>query len=349
MITSTGRSPSFTAVLWVMVITQGCAGDEALGPLGPGSADGAGGESGSASDPGTGTSASGIETGVGVTEDDGSDDGGATTEDSACGDKACGADAPEGWLGPIVVARVPFGAAHPTCEALEPGPILVDGFVDPGPAMCTCRCEAGAPSEGCMAWLELSTANDCSGEPDAMLAIGEPCVDYEIDASVHVATGNVGSSGTCERVESDDIPPFAWASTIVTCRLPDDAQTCDGGSCRPLSPPGFDAQWCVFREGDLPCPAGGYAEATTYWTDVNDTRGCTTCQCGFEGESCAEASLTVYAGAGCGGSPIATIGDNACGLAQGGSIAVHLNRALNRPVSGCSIASKDGVTSSHAS
>lgn len=65
----------------------------------------------------------------------------------------CSAEPEDGWFGPVVYARVAPGEAGPECPpaAPEPGPTLVNGFVDPGPAICECSCEA-PPAQSCSAY-----------------------------------------------------------------------------------------------------------------------------------------------------------------------------------------------------
>ncbi len=65
----------------------------------------------------------------------------------------CTAEPESGWFGPVVYARVAPGQAAPECPPAVPeaGPTLVDGFVDPGPAICECSCEAPA-AQNCSAY-----------------------------------------------------------------------------------------------------------------------------------------------------------------------------------------------------
>lgn len=85
-----------------------------------------------------------------------------TTGDPVC--VTCGSEPPEGWFGPVTYARVSRGQQVPECppELPDQGPILVDGFVDPGPAICECSCEA-PPAANCYAYM-IGASNYGYGE-----------------------------------------------------------------------------------------------------------------------------------------------------------------------------------------
>lgn len=294
----------------------------------------------------TSAASTGSSESIGATDEssaDGAGDGGSSpatssseTASGPCNGGSCGAPPPPGWLGPIVHARVLAGETPPQCsgDGLVAGPTLVDGFVDPGPASCTCSCELGVPSDGCFALVELGSAPDCGEEPKfAPIAVGEPCVELPIDGMVQIAIEHAGGVGSCERTESDDIPAFAWEATIVSCKLEAPPPDCDGGSCLPPIPSGFGPEWCIYRDDDVPCPDGAYAQRRSYWADVMDTRACTSCVCGLEAEDCSQAALQVYAESECSGAPAAILGDQTCTAAQGASVSVASPTSTTCPVS----------------
>jgi hypothetical protein len=310
------------------------------------------------------------ETGSSEGPDDSSGDDVSTLDDSSSseedtgdpqcgGENTCGALPPIGWFGPVVYARVQPGDAPPECppEVANPGPTVVDGFVDPGPAFCDCTCEISAP-QTCNGNMFTSAEDDCSQDCDYYYygmygyygggcyyggygygtSITDGCQNVELEGFVRFSSyesyGYYGGGGSsCEKEETDTIPPFAWAATIATCRIPETALTCDTGVCVPPAPDGFEAKWCMYQQGDLECPSGPYPNKTVFWSDVEDTRGCSNCQCGVASSSCEDAELMVFGGPDCAGEPIAYIAsDNTCTAAVGQSVAGTYNSQDPCPV-----------------
>jgi hypothetical protein len=336
------------------------------------------------------------------------DDGPPTTESTddtadtgtqACGGEGtCGAAAPLGWFGPLVYARVEGGAIPPSCpaEVGDPGPTVVDGFIDPGPAVCECQCQPTMPLN-CNAYLiqgdgyesesdsygytsygfivsgsddgdddgygvttgyggtgddfggtgtggyyggtatggyyggttdggyygESGYGGVCGGESDN---VGETCVNLSIEGPVRF---NVSSdyyygyygygANMCEKTESEVFPMHSWAASIATCRIPEVAPACDDGVCLPEIPEGFENKWCIYQQGDLECP-DSFPAKSTFWSDVEDTRSCSTCDCGAIA-SCDDADLMIYEAADCAGEPIAVLNDDSdCTEVSGASM-----------------------------
>lgn len=336
------------------------------------------------------------------TFDTGSTDDGPPATESSTGDTmdtgnlecggagTCGVAAPTGWFGPLVYARVENGATAPSCpaEVGNPGPTVVDGFVDPGAAVCECQCSPSMPLN-CNAYLidgngggyddtgyafigsdvddgdddegyvtsgygyttgyggtggyatsggyyygttrgysetgyyyEESGGNYCGGNWEN---VGETCMNVSIDGPVRFNVSEdyyyyyYGGSNMCEKTENEVIPPFAWAASITTCRIPETAPACDDGVCLPEIPAGFENKWCIYQQGDLECPSA-FPEKTVFWSDVEDTRQCSTCQCGALA-SCEEAELLVYEAEDCAGEPIAVLTDSSeCTELSGASV-----------------------------
>ena len=283
-----------------------------------------------------------------------SESGSTDTGDPQCGgENTCAPLPPIGWFGPVVYARVQPGDAPPGCpeEVNNPGPTVVDGFVDPGPAICECSCEISAP-QTCNANMTTSDESDCSQDCYYYgyyggcygygygygTSITDGCTNVALEGFVRFTSyesyGYYGGGGsTCEETEVDTIPPFEWAATIATCRIPETALTCDTGVCIPPAPDGFESKWCMYQQGDLECPSGPYPNKTVFWSDVEDTRGCSNCQCGTASSSCEDAELMVFGGPDCAGEPIAYIAsDNTCVAAVGQSVAGTYNSQDPCPV-----------------
>lgn len=372
-----------------------------------------------ADDTGGTTSATDDDTGMPPTssaDDDTTTAGESSSEDSAdTGDpscQSCGSAPPVGWFGPVVYARVLPGQDVPTCpaEVSDVGPILADGFVDPGPAVCGCECQLTAPascysyivggggayndegyygsggfiidpdtdgygSGGYMSggYMSGGYATGYVGSEsyggDSGYGMSDPggsdgyyedsgngggCYggyDYVVDGCLNTPIDGLlrfrsyedyyGGGGMCEKTEEPDIPMFAWAATIATCRIPDTAMLCgDDGICIPPAPEGFEAQWCMYQQGDLECPAGPYPNKIVFWSGYDDTRDCSNCTCGTTGSSCEDAQLLVFEEPDCAGVPIVTLPANAleCTEVVGASFAADMGAEAACPVTSDSVA-----------
>jgi hypothetical protein len=261
----------------------------------------------------------------------------ATTDtgDPQCGGaNTCGAVPPIGWFGPTVYARVQPGDLPPPCppEVSSPGPTVLDGFADPGPATCTCECELSG-DQACVSCMETSASQGActpnyygSSCPYNSTTVTDDCIDIDVLGWVGFVSAEAYFYGMpapmCEETEEVNIPPFAWEATIATCRIPDTALACDTGVCIPPAPEGFESTWCIYQQGDIDCPAGDYPNKTLFWSDIEDTRGCSNCQCGSAAESCNERDLLIFDGDDCAGDPILVVEPTGiCVQGTGGSIA----------------------------
>jgi len=328
--------------------------------------DGGGTATGNGDDISTGTSVTATETQESSSGDpdtsddvstfDSSSDESTDTGDPQCGgENTCGALPPIGWFGPVVYARTDPGEPPPACpvEVDNPGPTVVDGFVDPGPAACGCECEISAP-QTCNGTMVTSDQPDCSQECEyygyygycygygGYTQVTGGCVNVEVEGFARFNSYENyyygGGGSMCEETETENIPPFAWAATITTCRIPETALACDAGVCIPPAPDGFESKWCMYQQGDLECPSGQYPNKTVFWSDVEDTRACSNCQCGTAASSCEDAQLMIFGGPDCAGEPIALIdSDNQCTAAIGQSIAGTFDTQDPCPVTQASV------------
>ncbi len=255
------------------------------------------------------------------------------TGDPGCSGGTCGTPADEGWFGPAIYARVAVDGELPSCtpEYPEPGPTLLEGFTDPGPAICDCTCEIMA-APNCNGGLRLATDNACNSW-NYNLQVSAACqniVQPNINSMRFYSYGY--GVGTCDKEEIEEIAPIPWDATIRTCRLPDNALECgEGGVCLPAQPEGFESNWCMYKQGDAECPAGPYSNKMTFFSGAEDTRECTNCTCGTAGTNCAENAVDVFASPDCEGLPVATIAANACG-AGGLSVAGTVGAEMACPV-----------------
>lgn len=269
-------------------------------------------------------------------DDSGSSDGGSSSDsgDPVCGEGSCNAVAPVGWFGPVTYARVEPGGNMPACpgDILQPGPTVLDGFEDPGPATCTCECELSAPLT-CNSCAETSATQNCQGGgyyyggcPYNATVVTENCTNIDILGFLSFTSTDQGYYGMpqpmCEEESEELIPPFQFDATIVTCKVPDTALVCADGICVPPAPEGFEAKWCIYQTGDLECTDPSFPNKSIFYSNVEDTRGCTSCQCGSAASSCEEQQLMVFDGEDCAGEPIAVLdATGACVAGTGGSVA----------------------------
>jgi hypothetical protein len=108
-------------------------------------------------------------------------------------------------------------------------------------------------------------------------------------------------SGSCE---PDPLPPpvvptpsFTNLQTLCTPTIfPADCGS--GQVCFQNPPNGAIPRYCVASETDDPCPIDYPHERDTIFTGVNDTRGCTDCDCDLAGLTC-NVSLTHHPDPGC--------------------------------------------------
>lgn len=338
--------PLFTGSL---ALLYGCGGGGASSDGGTTTSTNATSEGGSSSGDITGpdTSAAASDTTAGDSDGSGGSTGPTDTTGGVNTCVSCSAPAPEGWFGPTVHARLDPGDILPECpdEVGDPGPSLVDGFVDPGPAVCECSCEV-MQGQNCSMSLVHSAESDCGQQCfegyympycyynySGFVAVTDACTNVEIEGFAHFQINPGGGGGSCQKQDDELIPPFSWTSAIRTCRLPADAMSCDDGVCLPEVPAGFEAKWCIYKEGDVECPAGSFTHKSVFYTGVDDTRGCSNCSCGAAAGDCSEATLMVFDEPDCAGEPSATItGAEACVPATGASVAADLGSEGGCPV-----------------
>lgn len=242
------------------------------------------------------------------------------TGDPQCGGGTCVAPVEDGWFGPTVFARLPLDGELPSCtpEFPDAGPTLLEGYQDPGPATCDCSCELQMAPNCNGQMVSYSTAN--CGTWLESIQVSANCTNINITSSARFSTYGYGV-GICDETEIEDIPPVPWDATIRTCRVPENALTCDTGVCLPQLPEGFEANWCMYRQGDFECPAGEYANKSLFWSGAEDSRACSNCTCGTAGTNCNDSQADVFAGADCEGNPVATLNANQCTNVTGLSVA----------------------------
>lgn len=262
--------------------------------------------------------------------------GGGSSSDS--GDPECGPasqctdEAPVGWFGPVIHAQFPEGTEPPPCpEAYsDPGPTLLAGFNDPGPAICGCECELSM-MQNCYASIYYGGVAPTCNDWNNNAGVSDNCINLDVGGFVRF-DANGYNQGFCEETQSEVIPPLLWESAIRTCRLDTPFPCGDGGVCTPDPVEGFENIWCIYQQGDLDCPAGPFSAKELFYSAAEDTRACSNCTCGTAGTSCTDYTLDVYAGADCAGEPVASLGVDSCSQIDGASVAGNFGGGTPCPV-----------------
>jgi hypothetical protein len=181
-----------------------------------------------------------------------------------------------------VAVRDDLTSASPACAGPYLNNLFKGGRQVTCPAhtcgACTCDTPAGV---GCTT-PTVSTWNQnditCSTKP--MSSFPAPScqpVDGHFASTGTTATG----SGTCNGQRGpDNKPPPTFARTGLACSGAMAGGGCAGGQCLPIPAAPLEGKLCIYRAGDLPCPAGYTANRRVYNQTITDGRTCTACTCG---------------------------------------------------------------------
>lgn len=232
----------------------------------------------------------------------GEDDGSGTTgnsEDSGCGDAGAGvcvAVAPSGWQGPV---QLQVGSSGASCGA--PFDQIVEAVYEDlqaSPADCGCSC--GDLSVDCgLPQVTQGNPAACTGSPAESIAGPDQCVMIEQVAGCGRGVLAPPTDPQCSPLPSVEVPDVQWGFEGRLCTgsmLSDDGCRTDE-VCWPA--PETDSA-CIFREGDHACPPSHPAKRSLF-TGVDDTRGCTGCDCAppQSDEVTCEITLNIYGDGSC--------------------------------------------------
>lgn len=262
-------------------VVAGAGGEAGAGAAGDGSAgageagDGSAGAAGSDAPPGD-------EDCDNNADDD--DDGDVDCADDDCDNRVCARNAPTDWDGPVVLYLddLPDECPNAFDDELARGGLSAAG----GDAECdTCSCSAS--SADCATFLNFSFGyeDDCSGVV---------CPSSVSASCISVPPGCLSGSTTAyfePKLPSglDSCEPSGQTPSISDAEWQDEALACgtdglerggcaSGSVCAPPLPDG--AALCIMRSGDRECPGSGpYTERTVFYTEIEDTRTCSDCEC----------------------------------------------------------------------
>jgi hypothetical protein len=217
----------------------------------------------------------------------------------ACEVGTCLDAPPDGWLGPTAVLT--GTGSIPACPAALPTTLaLGHTMLAADPATCGCGCD---PVPGSCGEITLSVDQvgaTCDMGTDLLLEEGV-CVDaLSTAASITVAHAAAPDAGSCQTNSFMEVTPPAWLDHLRVCAT-DDPGTCDGdGVCLPAM---ADADVCILRAGDVPCPAGAYSARTVVYGDYLDGRDCSDCGCNVQSAVC---QIEIRQSSDCTGAPEVT-------------------------------------------
>ncbi len=250
-----------------------------------------------------------IEPGSTTTSGDDSDSGtttgheGTTTKESGSGEEessdttstatpcmdACVAEAPDGWVGPHAQSATPGNAGDTGCGGGFPNSVA-DGVTSVSGAAAICSCSCGPPSGGeCEDPLTISiydqdTATGCNNLTQTITTAQTPYTDSDGDSGIYVVidTPDVEAAPTCAPAASESVPAIEYGDPVELCGGVFGAGECGADEvCVPELSASFVSSYCVYSDGDVPCPVGSeYSQRTVYFTDEVDSRECSSCSCG---------------------------------------------------------------------
>jgi hypothetical protein len=251
---------------------------------------------------------------------------------------SCFGPPPAGWTGYFALYDGP-DAQRPSCGGAFPTLMFRGNAAISAPppkcSPCTCSppegqtCAASstplytgdAPcgaSISCETVLPAATGWDgsCDGStsyaPGGRSGCGSGCAGGTVACNQQVTANKLlFGAGACTASKQTPIStPASWARVGEACAplaMPGSLCAPATDTCVPIPSAAFHQGLCVMQVGDAPCPGGAFTQRHVFYGDVMDARGCTSCTCGAETGGSCSATLTVYSGAVCSGTPLATL------------------------------------------
>jgi len=158
------------------------------------------------------------------------------------------------------------------------------------------------------------------------LTIPGPAPAWDLTCtSTDTAPGGVSTcpGGACNQSINVDLPTVSggmcaanggalvkqmptWQTALTACGGVLAAGCTGGKKCMPKPMAPFNYTACIGKAGDQTCPSP-FLKKHLYYTDFDDTRGCTGCNCNNPVGGICQININFYATAGCTGMPVATI------------------------------------------
>lgn len=249
---------------------------------------------------------------------DGDADGKTDCADEDCQPNYGCVDVPQNWNGPFVLHEGAFDASAGCSGAF--GDEIYLGVKDVVGDDATCAdCACGDPeSASCELKALLSYAStDCGGGSQSNTQMNNMCGGLNGGPGSFKAAEPTPQVGPCPPSGGDaTVPPHSWMNEGRVCGSPSLGTGCaaNGEVCAPAG------TVCVLQDGDKQCP-NAYPNKHVFYddpADVDDTRGCSDCQCNNPTADCT-ATTAIYSDGACGTKVDDVPNDNACKMVQNGS------------------------------
>jgi hypothetical protein len=239
--------------------------------------------------------ACGSDDGEADTDTDGSSSGMPTTapppmttgpsDDSSSGEAPCEGtciDLPDFWSGPVTLLQAAAGEDIPECGGTYASEFFSLG-VDLLPPTGTCECACTDPRDVTCGQASVTVHGEAPGD----------CSDLRADTLMPAAGCNdavpplaagaytlvpAPAIGTCEATTTPMLDPPAYEQQLRVCGVMG-LSNCGAGLCAPEPPADF-GRICVFSQGDVGCPGGGFDERFFGLDLVLDMRTCEPDACG---------------------------------------------------------------------
>ena len=255
-------------------------------------------------------------------DDDDSTEADDTGDGGPCGGGQCGAEVPDGWIGPVIRSIAPQDSTPPDCPEDWPDKDLsfFDAFIEPDPATCSCTCSVDYAALCYTGLWRHDGSATCDSFTEFVSIEGGECL--AIDTTTGSLDLEVIGAGApdCEAMLEETLPEPAWGNLVSACRLEEEGEACGDadGTCIPAVPEGFEPGVCIYQQGDAECPGDPWTERSLVYNGVaEDSRNCTPCTCGEVGELTCDGTVTPFAEDDCSGAEGTSVDPDSCGTVDG--------------------------------
>jgi hypothetical protein len=215
---------------------------------------------------------------------------------------------PLGWAGPVALWEGAGGDLPPPCADAGGYPsfaISAAWGLNAAAALCPlCDCTTPQGVACQVATVGFHEATACGGAAGALTIPENVCqgfVTTTIDPRSAQWQSAPSAGGAClpDPLGPAVIPPLAWDEQALACGDPATGGGCGPGACVPIPDPPFSAELCVYRLGDVACPAGSYSTRSVYYGGATDDRSCTDCGCGDPTGTSCQGTVRLYTDTAC--------------------------------------------------
>ncbi len=277
------------------VLLGGCFEDVESPESGTSGTEGDTGTTGASADLGTGNDDE-PDTGSDDDPDTGSDDGAVECAPT----ERCLALSPAGWEGPVAYFEGDDLDTLPSCAAPFGGLSIEvhDQISGTAPDCEACSCGAASDvqcSSPTVRFYHSSSCDEFGDDPASEFMLGPqgdctvfPNGDGAYGAEADPVTPLEGTGSCVASGGEATIADADWAVELRACAAPEATTVCgDERACVPSPGAPFASELCIYRPGDVACPAGDYAARFLRYGAYEDSRECSECECGApSGGSC---------------------------------------------------------------